>query len=96
MDFQIKHMGHRIELEEIETNLGLLEGLTRACCVFQEEKNRIVAFYTGTAEPRELRRALKEKVPVYMVPNKFIRLDSLPLNKNGKIDRARIRKEQGI
>ena len=96
VDFQIKHMGHRIELEEIETNLGLLEGLTRACCVFQEEKNRIVAFYTGTAEPRELRRALKEKVPVYMVPNKFIRLESLPLNKNGKIDRARIRKEQGI
>lgn len=96
VDFQIKHMGHRIELEEIETNMGLLEGLTRACCVFQEEKNRIVAFYTGTAEPRELRRALKEKVPVYMVPNKFIKLDSLPLNKNGKIDRARIRKEQGI
>ncbi len=96
VDFQIKHMGHRIELEEIETNLGLLEGLTRACCVFQEEKNRIVAFYTGSAEPRELRRALKEKVPVYMVPNKFIRLESLPLNKNGKIDRARIRKEQGI
>ena len=91
-DFQIKHMGHRIELEEIESAMNAVENVQRSCCVFQEEKNRIAGFYMGEAEPSEVRRKLKEKLPVYMVPPKLIRMQVMPLNKNGKTDRAYLKR----
>ena len=37
-DFQIKHMGHRIELEEIERSMTALDGVEKSCCVFDMEK----------------------------------------------------------
>ena len=90
-DFQIKHMGHRIELEEIETNFTALDGVARAVCLFDEPKNRIVCWYMGEIEPKEVRIRLKEKVPAYMVPGRINRVDEMPYNKNGKIDRAYFR-----
>ena len=90
-DFQIKHMGHRIELEEIETNFMALDGVDRAVCLFDEGKNRIVCWYLGEIEPKEVRIRLKEKVPAYMVPGRITRVDEMPYNKNGKIDRAYFR-----
>lgn len=90
-DFQIKHMGHRIELEEIETNFMALDGVARAVCLFDEPKNRIVCWYMGDIEPKEVRIRLKEKVPAYMVPGRINRVDDMPYNKNGKIDRAYFR-----
>lgn len=86
-DFQIKHMGHRIELEEIEAALAGVEGVSRCCCVFDREKNRIAAFYQGDTGTKEVRRNLKERLPVYMIPGKLTKVDSIPLNKNGKTDR---------
>ena len=65
-DFQIKHMGHRIELEEIESAMNAVENVQRSCCIFQEEKNRIIGFYMGEIEPSGIRKKLKEKLPVYM------------------------------
>ena len=90
-DFQIKHMGHRIELEEIETNFMALDGVARAVCLFDEPKNRIVCWYMGDIDPKEVRIRLKEKVPAYMVPGRINRVDDMPYNKNGKIDRAYFR-----
>ncbi len=90
-DFQIKHMGHRIELEEIETNFTALDGVARAVCLFDEPKNRIVCWYMGEIEPKEVRIRLKEKVPAYMVPGRINRVEEMPYNKNGKIDRAYFR-----
>ena len=90
-DFQIKHMGHRIELEEIETNFMALDGVARAVCLFDEKKNRIVCWYMGDIEPKEVRIRLKEKVPAYMVPGRINQVDDMPYNKNGKIDRAYFR-----
>lgn len=86
-DFQIKHMGHRIELEEIEGALSGVEGVARVCCIFDRERNRIVAFYTGDAVSGEIRKNLKSKIPLYMIPNKMVQVDRMPLNKNGKTDR---------
>lgn len=91
-DFQIKHMGHRIELEEIENAMNAVENVQKSCCIFQEEKNRIVGFYMGEIEPAEIRKKLKEKLPVYMVPPKLMRMEVMPLNKNGKTDRAYLKK----
>ena len=86
-DFQIKHMGHRIELEEIERSMTALDGVEKSCCVFDMEKNRIMGFYLGEKEAADVRKQMKEKLPVYMVPTKLIQVDEMPLNKNGKTDR---------
>ncbi len=90
-DFQIKHMGHRIELEEVETNLTALPGVDRACCFYDEAKSRIIAYYKGDLSSKEIRAQLKAKIPNYMVPNRFNQVEEMPLNKNGKIDRAYFR-----
>ena len=82
----------KAELEEIESAMNAVENVQRSCCVFQEEKNRIAGFYMGEAEPSEVRRKLKEKLPVYMVPPKLIRMQVMPLNKNGKTDRAYLKR----
>lgn len=87
-DHQIKRMGHRIELEEVEWELGCMEGMDRVCCLYDSRTKKLTAYYVGTASPDELRRLGRERLPAYMCPNEFIRLKFMPLNKNGKIDRG--------
>lgn len=91
-DFQIKHMGHRIELEEIESAMNSVENIQRSCCIFDQERNRIVGFYMGDAESSEVRRTLKKKLPLYMVPPRLVQMSVMPLNKNGKTDRDYLKK----
>lgn len=90
-DFQIKHMGHRIELEEIESVLGSVSTVEHACCFFDEEKGKIVAFYVGGNDKKQILNDMKQKVPEYMLPNILRCVESLPLTKNGKTDRCLIR-----
>ena len=90
-DFQIKHMGHRIELAEIEIFANALDIVDSSCCLYDTKRNKIVLFFTAK-EPcedynKEITVRLKEKLPVYMIPNRFVKLDEMPKNKNGKIDR---------
>ncbi len=94
-DFQIKHLGHRIELGEIETKVMAEEGISRACCLYDAKKKRILCFYTGT-ESTGLNEKLKESLPPFMVPNKFFYLEEMPMTKNGKIDRNVLKKTGGI
>lgn len=94
-DFQIKHMGHRIELEEIERAVSNLPGVHRCCCVFHSEKHRLYAFYQGELTSKELRLQLLPILPPYMIPNVFRQVDQFPLNKNGKIDRTLLMKGAG-
>ena len=86
-DHQIKHMGHRIELEEIETHMNAVPGVERACCLFDQECNKIVACYSGDVDKLQIIQELKMHLPKYMIPNIFVKIDSLPLSHNGKIDR---------
>ncbi len=86
-DFQIKHMGHRIELEEIDMALNSLSVVERASCFFDTRKNKIVCFYVGSDDKRLVIDELKDKVPDFMVPNVFYNIEDMPLTKNGKIDR---------
>ena len=86
-DFQIKHMGHRIELEEIERAVSEADGVERCCCTFDESKDRISCYYTGTSDTRKLHSFLREKLPVFMIPGVLKKVDMMPLTKNGKIDR---------
>ena len=86
-DYQIKHMGHRVELQEIEAAASAHPSVAAACAVFDREKDRIGLYYAGGAEPGELTAFLKERLPRYMIPNRTERLERLPLTPNGKIDR---------
>lgn len=86
-DFQIKHLGHRIELGEVEADTMARDGVSRACCIYDAKKKRLILFYTGERDKKDLEKELKEILPPFMVPNKTIRLEEMPLNKNGKIDR---------
>lgn len=86
-DFQIKYLGHRIELEEIEKQAMNIPAIEQFCCLFDGEKHRLYGFYVGSFTKGELIRELGEKLPEYMIPTKIIKLEVMPLSKNGKIDR---------
>ncbi len=90
-DFQIKHMGHRIELEEIERAIHGIDGIRRCCCIFDERKSKLYGFYIGEFERRELFQILKDKLPEFMIPGALRKVEELPLTKNGKIDRKQLK-----
>ena len=94
-DGQIKHMGYRIELGEIETALHSVDGIAAAACLFDRNRDRIVCIYEGEPDAAALARAMRRLVPKYMLPNIYEKLDALPMNANGKIDRVKL-KEQFI
>lgn len=95
-DFQIKHLGHRIELGEIETAVQARRDITRACCIYDQVKKRILLFYTGEREGKELLTELRDVLPPFMLPNKLTKLDEMPMTKNGKIDRHKLKEIGGI
>ena len=90
-DFQIKHMGHRIELGEIEAAVSSIDGIEENCCLYDKEKQRIVLFYTGQTDQKEVGCLLKDMLVSYMLPTKRICLDNMPHNVHGKIDRAALK-----
>ena len=86
-DDQVKYMGHRIELAEIELSMNRIPGVERSCCIFDEKKDRLHGFYCGTIERKDLSAAMKQQLPVFMIPGILHRLDVLPVTSRGKIDR---------
>ena len=86
-DHQIKYMGHRIELQEVEAAIARVDGVERCCCIFDEEKQRLHGFYLGSIDRKELYNILRRDLPVFMVPGTLQAVEDFPLNKNGKIDR---------
>jgi amino acid adenylation domain-containing protein len=98
-DDRIKIRGNRIELNDIEQALERLPGVVRAAAVATPRENQealLVAFVVKTNDaswtaPR-LRHAVREKLPLHMVPSQIVFLDSLPYNKGNKIDREALRR----
>ena len=86
-DYQIKYMGHRIELEEIERAMENIEGISRACCIFDEKKSKLYGFYVGEIEKKELHHRMSSSLPPFMVPGALRKVEQMPLTKNGKTDR---------
>ena len=89
-DFQIKHQGHRIELGEIDTAGGAIDRIDSCVTLYDDDAKQIIFLYVSDKDitDKEVYRELKSAVPGYMLPAKIRRLDSMPLNVNGKIDRA--------
>ena len=92
-DGQVKHMGYRIELGEIETALCAVPGVREAVCLYDRARERIVCAYAGGAEPGELAKLARARLPRYMVPNLYHKLDAMPRTPNGKTDRKRLEQE---
>lgn len=97
-DAQIKSRGHRIELGEVETALNSLAAVHEVAVVAIETgdfdgKAICCAWAPGAIAPQgdRLRAELQSLLPSYMVPSRWLRLEQLPKNANGKIDRRRVR-----
>lgn len=93
-DRQLKIMGHRVEPSEIENFALGNDGVAFAACVsFQQFGNMSLGLvYQGGPAEKELRSSLGFQLPKYMVPQKFMKVDSMPLNRNGKIDYSEVLK----
>jgi len=99
-DHQIKHMGYRIELAEIELVANGCENVGLACAIFDKDESKIIMYFITTEENRKqenrppaseksaVRAYLKANLPRYMLPQIIIELDELPQTPGGKIDRV--------
>lgn len=92
MDHQLKILGHRVELGEVEAALRKAAGVESAVVVgwpfTASGATRLVAFLAGAdLDTRDIRESLRTQLPAYAVPHEIRVLPELPLNANGKIDR---------
>jgi amino acid adenylation domain-containing protein len=102
LDQQVKVRGYRIEPGEIEAELGRHEGVRASCVVARGEgsERQLVAYVVAAAEQweqlrEELREQLRGRLPAYMAPTRYVRLDELPLTLNGKLDRHALPEPEG-
>jgi D-alanine--poly(phosphoribitol) ligase subunit 1 len=95
-DNQVKHMGYRIELEEIELAIGLISEVTQVAVIYQKTTTlygKIIAYVASQAplEQEYIRNKISTKLPSYMLPNLIMLMQHLPKNPNGKIDKAALK-----
>jgi amino acid adenylation domain-containing protein/thioester reductase-like protein len=92
VDYQVKIRGNRIEMGEIEARLALHEMIRDVVVADRDdsEGNKyLVCYYVSENEipVADLRAFIQERLPEYMVPSRFIKMEELPLTPNGKVDR---------
>ena len=100
VDHQVKLRGHRIELGEIEGCLEAQTGVTQAVVLAREDTPgdlRLVGYYTGAAQSEPaLKAGMALLLPAYMVPGRFVHLESFPLTPNKKVDRKALPAPQNL
>lgn len=86
-DRQVKHLGHRVELGEIDLAAAKVSGVEEACALYDQEHEQIWLFYTGAdVTKRDIAVALRADLPGFMVPRKIEQLEAMPRLDNGKTD----------
>lgn len=94
-DNLIKHLGYRIDLDEIEhVIINTLKIIKNGCAAYNTHEKKIVLFYENDSElsPADFRKQIGTQLPKYMIPAEYRKLDQLPRNANGKIDRLALKK----
>ena len=88
-DNQVKHMGQRVELGEIEILVNAMEKISVSFCFYDHEQQKIGLVYEGElADNKYILGELKSRVSKFMFPNIMIKVPEMPYNLNGKIDRV--------
>ena len=99
-DNQVKVNGIRVELNEIENAIQSIEGVEESVALLHTNKDNqasLVCYYTSeTLSPDDLKAALTERIERAVVPHWILKLDELPLNINGKVDRKALAKKELI
>ena len=90
-DRQIKHMGHRVELAELELTALKLEGVEECCVLYNSEKKQLYMFIIGEAESRDVILHFREVMPPFMVPRKVVKLEEMPRLPNSKVDMQKLK-----
>ncbi len=92
-DRQIKHMGHRVELDEIEAAAMEIEGVSECAALYDTERENIWLLYTGNAGARDISVKLRNMIPLFMLPRKLKQIEELAKLPNGKTDIKRLEKD---
>ncbi len=88
-DSMIKRNGYRIELGELEHKTCLVDGVRECICLFEPNQQRIFMFYeSDCVNEKDLYVILSEKLRSYMLPDVVRKMNPIPRNANGKLDRA--------
>ena len=96
IDSQVKIAGYRIELEEIEKQMLVYPSVNKAVAVVKsigsnaQKDKYIIGYYVAKEDITDFKVFLEKKLAQYMIPKKFIRLDSLPLTTNGKVVKSKL------
>ena len=90
-DRQIKHMGHRVELAELELTALKLEGVEECCVLYNSEKKQLYMFIIGETESRDVILHFRKVMPPFMVPRKVVKLEEMPRLPNSKVDMQKLK-----
>jgi acyl-coenzyme A synthetase/AMP-(fatty) acid ligase len=95
-DNQVKYLGHRVELEEIEHHLREISGSAEAAVIAWPVKEGLVQglvgfIGSGHVGVRSVEREMKSRFPRQLVPTSIVLVERMPRNRHGKIDRAQLR-----
>lgn len=97
MDDLVKIHGYRIELGEIKSVLMQNEDITDAVIIVNKDNNDVVQIWAyvvceGDLDENRIKESLRERLPEYMIPNRFMQLEAIPLNTNGKVNKKALPK----
>jgi len=91
-DSQVKLRGYRIELEEIEENIRSVQGILNVMvCVSKKDEN-LVACYVAeeSIDPEKIIKLISSKLPLYMIPSRYVKVPELIYTVSGKADRNKM------
>ncbi|WPV66533.1 non-ribosomal peptide synthetase/type I polyketide synthase [Chitinophaga sp. LS1] len=95
-DFQIKVRGYRVEVNDIETAILQYPGVKEGVILLQKNKevNILVAYIKSEMEIRsvEILNFLRQRLPLYMIPDEYYMVDEMPMTANNKVDRNALAK----